>query len=99
MESATNIPDSLKSVSIDQIATCFQKFGSRQQNLQVKNPKSIYGKVACEITQRAESTFEERYYLNLIWKNCNKVNIIYNSTLLHFINTCVEIKFKLTNNL
>lgn len=73
MESALKIPDSLKSVTNEKIAEFFQKCSSRKQNLQVKNPKSIYGKVACELTQRPDSTFEERYYLYFVWKNCNKV--------------------------
>lgn len=73
MESNIKIPDSLKSVSVDTISECFRNCSSHKQNRKVKNPKSIYGKVATQLTHRTDSTFEERNYLLHVWKNCNKV--------------------------
>lgn len=75
------IPDSLKSFSSEFIAQCFeQNINKRPQNLKVTDPKSIFGKVATELTKQKVSTLEERKYLNLLWTHSIKVTYFFNQT-------------------
>lgn len=74
MESVHSIPVTLRQIPDSLILKSFEKFHNPKSNLNVSDPKSIFGKVSAHLTNNKKSTWEERRYLHLLWQNSIKVN-------------------------
>lgn len=68
------VPERLKHIEeniiLNELSSLYEK---RKPNLKVKDPKSVFGKVI-KVILGSDSTLEERFYVQHIWNQSNKVN-------------------------
>ncbi len=89
MESVNTVPDSMKSVNQELIAQCFKNTYTSKSKLKVNDPKSIFGLISKQLTNRNDSTLSERKFLHALWKKSIKViKNLSHITIIFYYNCC-----------